>query len=67
MDNIISSTSLAARIWILAFIAGHTREIPFYWQLIDCSFGIIGLVPFTICYRKIKKLEKLTRSSYSIS
>jgi uncharacterized membrane protein required for colicin V production len=67
MNNIISSTRLAARIRILAFIAGHIREIPFYRQLIDCSFGIIGLVPLTICYRKIEKLEKLTRSSYLIS
>src|SRR5687767_1479522 len=29
----------------LAFIAGAVRGIPFYWQLIDCSFGIFGLIP----------------------
>lgn len=29
----------------LALIAGPIRGIPFYWQLIDCSFGVIGLVP----------------------
>ena len=51
----------------LAFIAGLIRGIPFYWQLIDCSFGIIGLIPLSICYRKIEKLEKLNRSSYLIS
>lgn len=51
----------------LAFIAGHIRGIPFYWQLIDCSFGIIGLIPLSICHRKIEKLEKLNRSSYLIS
>lgn len=44
-------------IFPLAFIAGSVRQIPFYWQLIDCSFGIIGLFPLTICYLKIKKLE----------
>jgi hypothetical protein len=45
-------------IFPLAFIAGSIRGIPFAWQLIDCSFGIIGLVPLTICYRKIKQLEE---------
>jgi len=42
----------------LAFIAGPIRQIPFYWQLIDCSFGIIGLIPLLICHKKIKQLEK---------
>ena len=43
----------------LAFIAGPLRGIPLYWQLIDCSFGVIGIVPLWICYSKIKKLESL--------
>jgi hypothetical protein len=44
-------------IFPLAFIAGNVRGIPFYWQMIDCSFGIVGLIPLTICYRKIEQLE----------
>jgi hypothetical protein len=44
----------------LAFIAGAVRGIPVYWRLIDCSFGIIGLIPLTICYNKIRLLEKLS-------
>ncbi len=44
-------------IFPLAFIAGHVRGIPFYWQLIDCSFGVIGLIPLWVCYRKIEALE----------
>jgi hypothetical protein len=40
-----------------AFICGHVRQIPFYWQLIDCSFGIIGIIPLLIVYQKIKQLE----------
>jgi hypothetical protein len=48
-------------IFPLAFIAGHARGIPFYWQLIDCSFGFIGLIPLTICYRKIELLEHLEK------
>ena len=46
-------------IWPTAFIAGYVRQIPFYWKLIDCSFGVIGLIPLLICYKKIKRLEVL--------
>ena len=46
-------------IFPLAFIAGYIRDIPFFWRLIDCSFGIIGIIPLTICYRKIKLLEQI--------
>ncbi len=43
----------------LALIAGSVREIPFYWRLIDCSFGIIGLIPLYYCYKSILKLESI--------
>jgi hypothetical protein len=43
-----------------AFIAGHYRSIPFWWRIIDCSFGITGLIPLSICLSKIKQLEKIT-------
>jgi hypothetical protein len=42
----------------LALIAGSIRQIPFYWRLIDCSFGVIGIVPLIISYAFTKKLEK---------
>lgn len=42
----------------LAFICGPIRGIPFFWQLIDCSFGVFGFIPLYICHRKIKILEK---------
>ncbi|PZR29726.1 MAG: hypothetical protein DI535_01060 [Citrobacter freundii] len=42
----------------LALIAGHFRQIPLGWRLIDCSFGLLGLVPLMICYRKIEAIEK---------
>lgn len=45
----------------LAFIAGPIRHIPFYWQLIDCSFGFFGVIPLYICYKNIRALETLTR------
>jgi hypothetical protein len=43
----------------LAFIAGSIREIPFFWQLIDCSFGIVGGILLYWCYRKIKQMEMM--------
>lgn len=41
-----------------AFICGAIRAIPFYWQLIDCSFGIFGFIPLYILHRFVKKLEE---------
>jgi hypothetical protein len=32
--------------WTLMF--GVMREIPFFWQLIDMSFGILGIVPLWV-------------------
>jgi hypothetical protein len=42
----------------LALICGAIRGIPFYWRLIDCSFGVLGLVPLLIVIRLIKRLER---------
>lgn len=44
----------------LALIAGNIREIPFFWQLIDCSFGVVGGILLYWCYRKIKLMEKVS-------
>lgn len=43
----------------LALLAGAIREIPILWRLIDCSFGIIGIIPLWICYRDIRRLESI--------
>lgn len=37
----------------LALICGAIRGIPLFWQLIDCSFGVFGLVPLVIARRLI--------------
>ncbi len=42
----------------LALIAGPIRGIPFYWSLIDCSFGVFGAIPLLVCWRCIRKLEE---------
>src|SRR5438552_14589857 len=43
-----------------ALITGYFRGIPFWWRLIDCSFGILGLIPLGICYNKINEIENLS-------
>jgi hypothetical protein len=43
----------------LALIAGPIRQIPFYWQMIDCSFGLLGLIPLIIVNNYTKRLEQL--------
>jgi hypothetical protein len=46
----------------LAFIAAPIRHIPMFHVLVDCSFGVVGLVPLYFCRKWIKQLEanKLT-------
>ena len=29
----------------LALICGPIRGIPLYWQLIECSLGVFGIIP----------------------
>jgi hypothetical protein len=40
----------------LALICGTIRGIPFFWQLIDCSFGVFGMIPLFISRRWILSL-----------
>lgn len=46
-----------------AFIAGAIRQIPVFWRLIDCAFGVIGLIPVSIIYQKTLILQKLEMGS----
>ncbi len=47
----------------LALIAGPIRGIPFYWRLIDCSFGVFGALPLLLCLRWVNQLERMNPSS----
>ncbi len=49
-------------IFPLAFIAGTIRQIPFFWQLIDCSFGVFGGLLLWRIHQKIKQLEIVSKS-----
>lgn len=42
----------------LALIAGSIRGIPLGWQLIDMSFGVIGVIPLAIAWRLTRRLER---------
>jgi hypothetical protein len=44
----------------LALICGPIRGIPFYWRLIDCSFGVLGIAPLWLSRRYILELGQLT-------
>lgn len=42
----------------LALICGAIRGIPFYWRLIDCSFGIICFFPLAAAIQIVKKISE---------
>ncbi|MFJ3234788.1 hypothetical protein [Streptomyces sp. NPDC086787] len=44
----------------LALICGPIRGIPFWWSVLDMSFGVFGVVPLHVVRKKIKRLEALT-------
>jgi len=45
--------------WALLF--GELRQIPFWWRLIDCSFGVFGAIPLLYCRKWIVELEKIQK------
>ncbi|MFF3291174.1 hypothetical protein [Streptomyces sp. NPDC003023] len=44
----------------LALICGPIRGIPFWWSVVDMSFGVFGVIPLLVVRRRIKRLEALT-------
>ena len=42
----------------LALVCGPKRGIPFYWQLIDCSFGVGGLLVLAMVYKMIRGIAR---------
>jgi hypothetical protein len=43
----------------VALILGGMRQIPFFWRLIDCSFGVFGIIPLAVVRRDIRRLEEV--------
>ncbi|GAB4094116.1 hypothetical protein [Flaviaesturariibacter terrae] len=48
-------------IFPLAFIGGALRGIPFWWQLVDCSFGVFGFAVLWPCYNAVRRFENGSR------
>ena len=45
----------------LALIAGYVRGLPFYWQLVDISFGVFAAIPLTVALMLTRELEREAR------
>lgn len=45
-----------------ALIFGGVRGIPIYWRLIDCAFGVFGIIPVWLCRGWVKELQKPAQS-----
>ena len=45
----------------LALICGPIRGIPFYWRLVDCSFGVFGFPLLWYCLRLCRQLPAWPR------
>lgn len=50
----------------LALICGPIRNIPFYHQVIDCCFGLLGLIPLFYIRNKVKLIENMSPADVSI-
>ena len=46
----------------LALVCGTLRGIPFYWQLIDCSFGVFGIIPLWLARRFTLELQAVGKA-----
>ncbi len=46
----------------LALICGPLRGIPPFWIALDCSFGVVGLLPLWLARRAVLELARLERS-----
>ncbi len=42
-----------------ALVFGAVRGIPFWWRLIDCSFGVFGFVPLWFCRKWSHEMQQL--------
>ena len=45
-----------------AFVFGALRGIPLGWRLIDCSFGIVGILPVWYCRKIVQEIERLAHN-----
>jgi hypothetical protein len=48
-----------------ALMIGGLRGIPIYWRLIDCSFGVFGILPVWYCRRWVGEIEAIIEEGLS--
>ncbi|MBI5304344.1 MAG: hypothetical protein HY868_19580 [Chloroflexi bacterium] len=48
----------------LAVIMNPIRGIPFFWTLVDCSFGVFGIIPLWFVRRDILRLAELLKGNF---
>ena len=55
----VLNIGLAACVGVIAvaLICGPIRGIPWFWTLVDCSFGVVGAIPLLYCLRLTRKME----------
>lgn len=42
-----------------AFVFGAVRGIPIEWRLIDCSFGVFGLIPLLLARKAMMNIRRI--------
>jgi hypothetical protein len=47
-----------------ALVFGALRGIPFWWRLIDCSFGVFGSIPLCLSRKWVNELENKGHGSH---
>lgn len=47
----------------LAMICGPIKGIPFFWRLIDCSFGVLGIIPLWFTRGYIQRIIELQKEN----
>lgn len=40
-----------------ALLMGGARGIPWAWRLIDCAFGVFGILPLLLCWKWIREVR----------
>jgi hypothetical protein len=61
---VIESGMIACVLVILvAMIFGPLRGIPFFWRLLDCSFGVLGIIPLWLARNYIHQIIALEQSA----
>jgi hypothetical protein len=51
----------------VAMIFGPIRGIPFFWRLLDCSFGVFGIIPLWMSRNYVRRIIVLEQGGAGIS